>query len=158
LPDSAYCAWLKNSKQLTPEQLLNQGKEPQLREEYSQDSAKNKQWLDQNYPDKKVSEIYLNQQLVGELDLRGYDNLRKMSLSSRIGKSQLEIKNASYKDYLGETKKTEIIQCVPAPTCFYQLYPTKEEREQVTRLTISNQNLEGELDLSEFRNLKELDC
>src|SRR3954447_12955661 len=31
-------------------------------------------------------------------------------------------------------------------------------REQITKLDISNQKLEGELDLSDFTNLEELDC
>ena len=37
-------------------------------------------------------------------------------------------------------------------------YNTKEKREKVTELDISNKNLEGELDLSDFINLKELIC
>ncbi len=37
-------------------------------------------------------------------------------------------------------------------------YNTKEKREKVTELDISNKNLEGKLDLSDFINLKELIC
>jgi hypothetical protein len=37
-------------------------------------------------------------------------------------------------------------------------YNTKEKREKVTELDISNKNLQGELDLSDFVNLKELVC
>ncbi|CFW92725.1 protein of unknown function (LRR and Heterokaryon incompatibility protein HET domain) [endosymbiont DhMRE of Dentiscutata heterogama] len=37
-------------------------------------------------------------------------------------------------------------------------YDTKEKREQVTELDISNKNLEGELDLSDFINLEVLIC
>src|SRR2546430_12310023 len=39
-----------------------------------------------------------------------------------------------------------------------QKYPTKEEREKVTSLLIYNENLEGELDLSDFINLEGLYC
>nr|CAG8495980.1 9079_t:CDS:10 [Entrophospora candida] len=37
-------------------------------------------------------------------------------------------------------------------------YPTKETREQVTKLDISGKKLEGHLDLSDFINLEELNC
>jgi len=39
-----------------------------------------------------------------------------------------------------------------------QQYPNKEERKKIIELDISNQNLEGELDLSDFLNLQELNC
>jgi hypothetical protein len=39
-----------------------------------------------------------------------------------------------------------------------QKYPTKEEREKEIKLDVSKQNLEGELDLSDFVNLTELNC
>jgi len=39
-----------------------------------------------------------------------------------------------------------------------QKYPTKEEREKVIELDISNKKLEGELDLSDFTSLVKLDC
>jgi len=35
---------------------------------------------------------------------------------------------------------------------------SKEERSKVTKLNIYCENLEGDLDLSDFINLKELDC
>jgi len=38
-----------------------------------------------------------------------------------------------------------------------QNYP-KEERKNITNLEINDKNLEGELDLSDFVNLEELDC
>ncbi|GBC08651.1 hypothetical protein RclHR1_00830002 [Rhizophagus clarus] len=37
-------------------------------------------------------------------------------------------------------------------------YPTKEEREKLTKFIISRKNLEGHLDLSEFVNLEKIDC
>ena|SRR5688572_1586189 len=39
-----------------------------------------------------------------------------------------------------------------------QKYPTKEEREKETELTIRKQNLGNHLDLSDFLNLEKLDC
>jgi len=37
-------------------------------------------------------------------------------------------------------------------------YPNKEERKDITKLDISNKNLEGSLVLDGFYNLKKLDC
>ena len=37
-------------------------------------------------------------------------------------------------------------------------YSTKEKRQEIKELDISNQNLEGKLDLSDFANLERLNC
>src|SRR5436190_22050741 len=39
-----------------------------------------------------------------------------------------------------------------------QNYPTKEKREKTTKLKINKENLENNLDLSDFVNLEQLDC
>ncbi|CAI2171895.1 3183_t:CDS:2 [Funneliformis geosporum] len=70
-----YYCWLKNSKQLTPEQVL--GNEQRLREEFNKVSITTQRWLEQNYLDKETSKIYLNQQLEGMLDCSEYKNQNK---------------------------------------------------------------------------------
>lgn len=171
--DYFYYCWLKNSKQLTPQQVL--GNEKQLREEYNHVSKKTQQWLDQNYPnEEKTYNIYINQQLEGVLDCSGYDNLRKIFISHQVDSSKFEIKKSSYK-WRGETQKTKIIHCVPAQEWLDKYYPKKgtclrkrkygekhedygQTRTQITKLDIRELNLEGSLDLSDFPNLEELRC
>nr|CAG8435740.1 12351_t:CDS:2 [Entrophospora candida] len=74
LQDSYFCAWLKNTKQLTPEQakVNKQQLKGEFNEYWNEVSKITQQWLDQNYPDKKTRTIYLNQQLEGILDCSGY--------------------------------------------------------------------------------------
>ncbi|CAG8802041.1 37554_t:CDS:10, partial [Gigaspora margarita] len=50
------------------------------------------------------------------------------------------------------------IQKCNAQKYINQKYPTKEERKQIKELNISRQNLESDLDLSDFVNLETLDC
>ncbi|CAG8597011.1 27847_t:CDS:2 [Gigaspora margarita] len=153
--DSFYVSWLKNSKQLTPEQVL--GNEQQLREEYNKSPQS---WLDQNYPDKKayIYDMYINQQLEETLDCSGYDNLRKISISTQVDSSKFEIKGGSYENWNGkkyETQETKIIPCIPAQEYLDKEYP-KEKREEIKELRMDNKGLEGNLDLPDFTNLEEL--
>ncbi|KLL04384.1 MAG: HET domain protein [Mycoplasmataceae bacterium RV_VA103A] len=120
------------------------------------------EWLDKNYPKNncpkkersEIYEIYLNEpSLSGELDLGDFTitwTQLKVYISLEVDETKLEIKNLP--------KKAEIIKLVNAQEYINQKYPTKEKREQVKGLYIRDENLEGELDLSDFNNLEELDC
>ncbi|CAG8557242.1 29281_t:CDS:10 [Racocetra persica] len=102
----------------------------------------------------EIYEIYLNEpSLSGELDLGDFTitwTQLKVYISLEVDETKLEIKNLP--------KKAEIIKLVNAQEYINQKYPTKEKREQVKGLYIRDENLEGELDLSDFNNLEELDC
>jgi serine/threonine protein kinase len=133
---------------------------------------KAQEWLEKNYPDQKTRTIYLNQQLEGVLDCREYKNLWKISISSSVDSSKLEIKKGSY--YYGEVNKTNIILCLPAQTWLDQNYPQNgtcqienesdhinnfdKTREEIKELNISYKALEGTLDLTDFKNLEILFC
>src|ERR1043166_5396488 len=88
--------------------LTKQGYTPQsvisleeVRTEYNKKSKVSQRWLEENYPHKKVSEIYLNQQLEGELDLEsfthehtflgGYKASIKVYVSSQVDENKLVI-------------------------------------------------------------------
>ncbi|CAG8707802.1 38910_t:CDS:10 [Gigaspora margarita] len=145
--DSTYCAWLRDIKKLSAEQALNSNSDSnQSRKEYNDflvATATTQQWLGQNYPDKKTYSIYINQQLEGELDLSNYDNLHKVSISTQVDVSKLEIKKGSYENHCSDEEGWE--------------YNTKEKKERITELDISKKDLEDSLDLSDFVNLKKLD-
>jgi hypothetical protein len=157
----------------------------ELREEYNKSGQK---WLDQNYLDKeeRILSIYLNQQLEGVLDCSEYKSLERIFISSSIDSSKLEIKKGSWKAYWGKSE-TQIFSCMPAQTWLDENYPkngtcvrqeferTEHEsnhedfgktREEIKELDIrseyetpeKNKSLEGELDLSDFKNLEELRC
>jgi len=72
-------------------------------------------------------------------------------ISPYVDESKLTIKSQ------GTNIEIEIILQNPQKY-LHQKYPTKEEREKVIELDISNKKLEGELDLSDFVNLAKLDC
>ncbi|CAG8648473.1 4974_t:CDS:2, partial [Ambispora leptoticha] len=100
----------------------------------------------------QVEEIYLNEpNLEGELDLGDftYEYGVKVYISPAADETKLIFKN------LPEKAK---ISLVNAERDINYHYPTKEAREKVTKLDIRKKNLEGNLDLSDFINLKELRC
>ena len=118
------------------------------------------EWLEQNYPKenrREVQWIWLNEpDLEGELDLRdftywgGYDGNRvKVYISPQVDENKLIIKNLP--------KKAEIIPAIAQRYIDYH-YPTKEKREKIKKLDIGSKELEGRLNLSDFINLKSLDC
>jgi serine/threonine protein kinase len=144
---------------------------------------KTQEWLDQNYPDKWTKTIYLNQQLEGVLDCSEYKNLWYIFISSAVDSGKLEIKGGSYKEYEKreqKIKETQIIPCLPAQTWLDQNYRKngtcirKEKnwnsnelenhwdfgktRAEITRLDIREKGLEGNCDLSDFKNCEKLDC
>ncbi|CAG8539774.1 137_t:CDS:10, partial [Ambispora leptoticha] len=112
----------------------------------------------QNYPKKersKVEKIYLTEpSLEGELDLGDFtyeffSSGVKVYISPQLDETKLIFKN--------KPKGAEII-FLDAQRYINYLCPTKEQREKVTVLNISQKNLEGHLDLSDFINLKVLNC
>ncbi|KLL04444.1 MAG: hypothetical protein MRERV_22c037 [Mycoplasmataceae bacterium RV_VA103A] len=113
------------------------------------------EWLEQNYPDKETGSIYLNQQLEGVLDCGEYKKLYKIYISTSVDRSKFEIKGGSYFD--GDLE-TIITPCIPAQEYINQKYPTQQKREEEKWLNISDKTLEGELDLSDFKNLEKLEC
>jgi hypothetical protein len=140
------------------------------------------EWLDTNYPKEqrsKVGEIYLTEpNLEGELDLSDftlkedeYDFLwsgLKVYCSSNLDIDKLTIKSKPR----GVMFEPKIIKLVQAQKYLNEQYPKEwswdlkniikkslqKKREEVTKLYIENKNIEGELDLSDFVNLKELNC
>ena len=144
------------------------------------------EWLEENYPDKEIEIIYINQQLEGVLDFHEYKSLEQIFISSSVDRSRFEIKKSFYRSWSnGVTNKceiyeTKIIPCLPAQTWLGQNYPKngtclrKEKkwyndefenhrdfgktREEITNLGTSEIGLEGNLDLSGFQNLEVLYC
>ncbi|KLL05309.1 MAG: hypothetical protein MRERV_2c031 [Mycoplasmataceae bacterium RV_VA103A] len=116
------------------------------------------QWLEENYPDKEecIDDMYVNQQLEGVLDCGEYKNLWKIFVLSSVDSSKFEIKGGSW--YEGRKRETKITPCILAQEYINQAYPTQKEREEIKELKIYGEGLEGELDLSDFKNLEELDC
>lgn len=125
-------------------------------------------WLDKNYPNEEyinedgdkinkrseISEIRLTEpSLEGELDLRDftYDGLWgvKVYISPQVNEYKLTFKNLPI--------MAEIIPVIAQRYIDYY-YPTQEERKKITKLDIREKKLTGELDLSDFINLKELIC
>jgi hypothetical protein len=91
------------------------------------------------------------------LDCSEYKNLEYIFISASVDSSKLEIKNGSYN--LGnEIRKTKIIPCRPTHAYLNQEYPTQKEREEIKELDISYKALEGNCDLSDFKNCEELYC
>ncbi|CAG8456688.1 7228_t:CDS:2 [Scutellospora calospora] len=162
--------------------LTKQGYTPQseldlegLRTEYYDKSQKNQEWLKKYYPDKGTERIDINQQLEGVLDCREYKNLYRIFISTSVDRSKFEIKGGSYEDWRDkETKETKITPCILAQEYINQNYPkngtcvrirdgeTHEDfgkiREEIKELDIREKALEGELDLSDFKNLEILKC
>src|SRR5579862_553137 len=66
-------------------------------------------------------------------------------------------------DFCSEDCYSKWVSCHNIQECnaqdyLNQKYPVEEERKNVKKLDISNQKLEGDLDLSDFINLETLDC
>jgi len=117
-------------------------------------------WLGRNYPQggwinyygeeeqrRWVGEIYINEQLEGELDLADFTNRRfEVLISHYVDETKFEIKNLTG------------IKLTNAQEYIDQEYPTEESRTKETKLYLLNKNLEGDLNLVDFTNLKELNC
>ncbi|CAJ0761334.1 15536_t:CDS:2 [Entrophospora sp. SA101] len=108
-----------------------------------------------NYPDKKTERIYLNQPLEGVLDCSEYEELEKIYISTSVDRSKLEIKgDQNYPRegtcIRGNEKKEESYQ--------KGINNLSKIRSEITELDISEQYLEGKLNLNDFSNLKELKC
>ena len=117
-------------------------------------------WLGRNYPQggcinhygekeqrRWLGEIYINEQLEGELDLADFANRQfKVLISHYVDETKLEIKNLTG---IKLTKAQEYID---------QEYPTEESRTKETKLYLLDKNLEGDLNIVDFTNLKELNC
>lgn len=139
---------------------------------------KNQDWLDQKYPDKErrkwIGEIYLNEpSLSGELDLSDFINEYgvKIYISLAVDETKLILKN------LPESAK--IIKLINAQTWLDENYSPNgvcqienddknwdgtygwnnygKTRKKITKWSI-HCGLEGNLDLSDFANCRELSC
>ncbi|CAG8628136.1 6476_t:CDS:2, partial [Ambispora gerdemannii] len=114
----------------------------------------------------------------GVLDCSEYKDLRYIFISNSVDSSKLEIKGGSY--YYGE-EKTKIIPCQSAQTYLQQNYPPNgtcqrknesydnlnttdnidnfgKTRAEITKLDIKEKGLEGNCDLTDFKNLERLYC
>ena len=106
------------------------------------------EWLNEKYKTNKdgVTKLYIDEKdLEGELDLTGFTNLEKIYISHYIGEND-EIK-------LGIKDEEKIVKLVNAQK-FLEKY-TEEYPDKET-LDLSNKNLEGNLDLTKFTDLDEV--
>jgi len=117
-------------------------------------------WLGRNYPQggcinhygekeqrRWLGEIYINEQLEGELDLADFTNRQfKVLISHYVDETKFEIKNLTG------------IKLTNAQEYIDQEYPTEESRTKETKLYLLDKNLEGDLNIVDFTNLKELNC
>jgi hypothetical protein len=71
-------------------------------------------------------------------------------ISFALDETKLTIKN--------KPEGAEIIKLINAQEYVNQLYPNKSQKKEITKLDISQKNLEGNLNLSDFVNLEVLDC
>src|SRR5271170_477380 len=97
---------------------------------------KTQEWLEQNYLDKKTKSIYLNQPLERILDCSEYENLYEIYISTSVDSSKFEIIKGSYNDGVSGVGETQIIPYLPVQTYLDENYPTQEEREKITKLSI----------------------
>ncbi|CAG8592538.1 36329_t:CDS:2, partial [Racocetra persica] len=157
-----YCQTCLDDNQLAKLQLESETKIHALPHNYDENEKKMtsviKKLSNQKYPKEKrnkVREIYLNEPgLEGELDLSdftydGYGDI-KVYISTCVDEAKLIIKT--------QLEKVKIMKLVQAQKYICKQYPTTEARENTTKLGISSENLEGELDLSDFVNLRSLNC
>lgn len=113
-------------------------------------------WLKENYSQEaagRLYRLYIDRQLEGELDLTEFPKLEKIFISHRIDQSKFKIEN--------QNSSVEIIDKLVNTREWIENqkeYNTKEKRGQITEMNVEEKNLEGELDLSDFVNLKELNC
>jgi len=136
-------------------------------------------WINQKYPKEErrwIKEIYLNEaNLEGELDLGEFTNylLGRVLIPQFLNETKLIFKN--------KPDRVEVIKLINAQEWLEQNYPkdgicTREEwdyenkkwenhpdfgkkRNEISELNISNrENLEGNLNLNDFVNMKKLNC
>ncbi|MCE8162852.1 MAG: hypothetical protein I3273_01200 [Candidatus Moeniiplasma glomeromycotorum] len=109
------------------------------------------EWLDQNYPrknEKQYNWIYVNEQLEGELDLVGYSILWGVLISYKVDKNKFKTKNGK------ENVKTVQLKNAREWLNSQIEYNTEEKKNKITSLTINQDDLEGNLDLTDFINLQ----
>lgn len=109
----------------------------------------------------QIKVIYLNEpSLEGELDLGGFTKLEEVHIPNYLDETKLNIKNKGENAEIILTSSQKNLQ---------QKFFTRQERKEVTKLYISSdirdeendaseKNLIEDLDLSNFVNLKELNC
>jgi len=131
------------------------------RHKWRESSENSQEWLNKNYPKEKrdkTKKIYLNETILeGELDLGDFTykssngNGVMVYIHSNVDETRLDLKN------LPENSK--IIKYISAQEYLNQQYSIKEERKKIEELDISSELVKfGELDLSDFSNLRKLDC
>src|SRR6185369_10545233 len=87
------------------------------------------EWLEENYPNKEIEIIYINQQLEGVLDFHDYKSLEQIFISSSVDRSRFKIKKSFYRSWSnGVTNKCEIYEtkitlCILTQTYLNQNYP-----------------------------------
>ncbi|CAH1759008.1 10191_t:CDS:2, partial [Entrophospora sp. SA101] len=77
-----------------------------------------------------------------------YEYVFKVYISPQVDETKLTFKNLP---------KDAEINLINAQRHLNYHYPTQESKEKLTKLNISTKNLEGDLDLTDFINLKDLD-
>ncbi|CFW93055.1 putative Non-specific protein-tyrosine kinase [endosymbiont DhMRE of Dentiscutata heterogama] len=121
------------------------------------DKTNAQEWLDKEYPKKQrseVTEIYLTEpSLEGELDLGSFGRVYlstylKLYIYPQVDETKIVFKNLPEK-----------IMIIPINAQRYinYHYPSKQIRYKAEKLDINYRRLEGNLDLSDFANLRELD-
>ncbi|CAI2199760.1 12642_t:CDS:2, partial [Funneliformis geosporum] len=107
-----------------------------------------------NYPKesrKDVNELSVeNKNLEGSLDLSDFKNLEKLDCShnqlTNLNLSQNSQLEEIYVDKFPKNETSEYLGC------------EGKKRNEIEKLNISEKGLEGNLDLNDFVNLKELNC
>ena len=69
------------------------------------------EWLEENYPNKEVREIYIKKQLEEVLDLSDYRNLEKLFISLAVDEKKFEIEKG-FRKFYGGSERTEITQLI----------------------------------------------
>jgi Leucine-rich repeat (LRR) protein len=120
------------------------------------------EWLEKKCPKEKRSEIrriHLREpSLEGELDLSDftYKHLRVYVYTSKVGETKIKIKNLPEEGKVIKLKNVKNAQEWLDEN--YKKGILGFERAMLEELDISKKNLEGDLDLSDFTGLEELDC
>jgi hypothetical protein len=128
--------------------------------------ANAQEWLEEKYLEGNKHwerELYLNEpNLVGELDLEDFKELKRIYISHFVDESKLNIKNLGYiitgwrdgqwvEIGRGTAKITKLIYTPNAQEYLNLNFPL-EERKDIQELDLTNLDLEGDLDLESFKN------
>lgn len=146
--DTDFCAWLRDTRKVEPEWILNYEDNEQLKTKY-QEWVEIKKLLTTKEQEAKKTQQKLIELQLQYVDLPNYSFLKKRSLKRQLENySQETEKITGRRDELKE-KLTVVEKRGNVQIWLDKNYP-KEERKEAKEIYLNESNLEGELDLGDF--------